>query len=208
MKDDKRFNNYSSYIMASYVQFIEASGARVVPLIMSDSAEVTREKINKLNGVLLPGGSGGYQDFGKIVFDEVVQLNDEGQFYPMWGICEGHEYLVNYTADAGFDALDFRGAHHLSLPLIFTLDPTHSRFYGDLGERAFDFESSNFTYNSHKWGLDPLMIIKDKGLNDFWTLTAVSKVPNNGTDPMHFVASMEAKKYPIFTTQYHPEKPS
>ena len=30
-------------------------------------------------------------------------------------------------------------------------------------------------------------------------------MPNNGTE---FVASIEAKKYPIYATQFHPEKPS
>ena len=48
----------------------------------------------------------------------------------------------------------------------------------------------------------------DEGLNGFWELTAIGHVPDNGTEPMAFIASFEAKNYPIYATQFHPEKPS
>jgi len=34
MSNDSRFGNYSSYVMTAYAQFIEAAGARVVPLVL------------------------------------------------------------------------------------------------------------------------------------------------------------------------------
>jgi len=64
MKTDPRFANYHSYVMFSYVDFIQSSGARVVPLIMNEKKEVTQEKLSKLNGVLMPGGDGDYLDYG------------------------------------------------------------------------------------------------------------------------------------------------
>jgi len=42
------------------------------------------------------------------------------------------------------------------------------------------------------------------GLANFWDVTSLSYTLN-GTA---FVASIEAKDYPIFGTQFHPEKPS
>ena len=33
MKDNPKFNGYTSYIMASYINYIESAGGRAVPLI-------------------------------------------------------------------------------------------------------------------------------------------------------------------------------
>ena len=33
MRNDTRFENYTSYIMSSYVKFMEESGAQVVPIV-------------------------------------------------------------------------------------------------------------------------------------------------------------------------------
>jgi gamma-glutamyl hydrolase len=44
----------------------------------------------------------------------------------------------------------------------------------------------------------------DEGLREFWDVTSVSYMP----DGRPFVASIEAKNYPIFATQFHPEKAS
>lgn len=158
--------------------------------------------------MLFPGGDGDYLELGKIVFDEVVRLNDEGQFYPAWGICLGYENMINYTASIGWDALGHYDVDTASLPIEFTRNPLHTKFYSELGKAAHEFETHSFTYNSHAWSLDPKMLKTDAGLRDFWTLTAISHMPNNGSSPLPFVASIEAKDYPIFGTQYHPEKPS
>ena len=76
--------------------------------------------------------------------------------------------------------------------------------YKWLGPAALEFSRNNFTYNSHNWGISPNTFKSDKGLAKFWDVTAESFMPN-GTA---FTASIEAKDYPIFGTQFHPEKPS
>ena len=43
---------------------MESSGARVVPIILEDDIEINYEKLNHLNGVLFPGGSGDYHALG------------------------------------------------------------------------------------------------------------------------------------------------
>ena len=59
-KDDHRFDDYNSYIMAAYVRFVQAQGARVVPFVYNETEDVTIEKLGKVNGVLFPGGGGDY----------------------------------------------------------------------------------------------------------------------------------------------------
>ena len=48
--------------MASYVSFLQAAGARIVPILVTETEEETFAKMANLNGVLLPGGEGGYED--------------------------------------------------------------------------------------------------------------------------------------------------
>ena len=45
----------SSYIAASYVKFIEMSGAQVVPIFSFSDTNVVLDLLGKINGVLFPG---------------------------------------------------------------------------------------------------------------------------------------------------------
>jgi gamma-glutamyl hydrolase len=64
MNKKPEFAKYTSYMMTSYVKYIEARGARVIPILYQDSKEVILDKLSKVNGVLYPGGGGDYYDQG------------------------------------------------------------------------------------------------------------------------------------------------
>ena len=66
-KDDHRFDDYKSYIMAAYVRFVQGAGARVIPFIYDEPEDVTIEKLGKVNGVLFPGGGGDYIKIGELI---------------------------------------------------------------------------------------------------------------------------------------------
>jgi hypothetical protein len=57
--------------MAAYVEFLQGSGARVVPLILGEDWSVTLDKINRLDGILFPGGDGDYIEYGRSIYNEV-----------------------------------------------------------------------------------------------------------------------------------------
>ena len=42
---DPQFADYRSYIMADYAQFMEGSGARVVPILDTETDDVTLQKL-------------------------------------------------------------------------------------------------------------------------------------------------------------------
>ena len=46
---------------------MKSAGARVVPLIKGEGNDVTQAKLEKLNGVLFPGGAGDYLDIGGFI---------------------------------------------------------------------------------------------------------------------------------------------
>ena len=77
-KKDPRFAGKTSYIMTSYIDILESSGARTVPLIYDADLNEQLTKLDSINGVFYAGGgAGGYYDvFGKAVLDYSKQKND------------------------------------------------------------------------------------------------------------------------------------
>jgi gamma-glutamyl hydrolase len=132
--NDPRFVGYDSYIMAAYVKFIEAAGARVVPLVWNEPAEVTMDKLSKLDGVLFPGGANSYVQYGEKIIQKLMEYNDEGHFYPAWGTCLGYEALMVWASSAGDDILEVYNAHAISLPLSFLEKPESTKMFADLGD--------------------------------------------------------------------------
>lgn len=200
-EDDHRFDNYSSYIMAAYVRFVEGAGARVVPFVYNEPEETTIEKLGKVNGVLFPGGAGDYMKIGKLVVEHAKKMNDEGKFFPLWGTCLGFEVLSQLTAK-GDDILEKYGASHVSLPLFFKQDPRFSKMYCPMGLEAMRFQKEDFTINSHSFSIPPETFEKDEGLKEMWDVITVTY----NADKKPFVSSIEGKKYPFMATQFHPEK--
>ena len=101
MRGDPRFEGYDTYVMAAYVKWIEGSGGRVVPLIMGEPQEVTMAKLAKVNGVLFPGGDGDYFEFGKPIWDKIIEYNDDQEVFPAWGTCLGFQTMCMWAADEG-----------------------------------------------------------------------------------------------------------
>ena len=61
--------NFTSYIGAAYVKYIEAAGARVVPILINQDDEYYKLMFNSTNGLLIPGGAVSLTDSGKIFFN-------------------------------------------------------------------------------------------------------------------------------------------
>ena len=57
--------NYTSYIGAAYVKYVEMAGARVVPVLIDQPDEYYRMIFNKTNGLLIPGGAANILNSGK-----------------------------------------------------------------------------------------------------------------------------------------------
>ena len=141
--------------------------------------------------------------FGKAVYDKVKQLNDKGQYLPIWGTCLGFENLAMFASDdsdtvltGGFDSEDDNYILH------FTQQPETTRLFAPLGNEASVFATKKITYNYHVYGVTPQRFETDRGLSEVFTPIAIS-YDNKGVP---FVAAMESKQYPFFGTQFHPEK--
>lgn len=195
----------NTYIAASYVKFVEASGGRAVPIFVNQTKEYYKKLFDSVNGVLFPGGeadleSSGYLDAAKIIFNLAVEANKNGTHFPLWGTCLGFEALSRLAIDKL--VLRVCQGHDLALPLNFTSDFRRSRMFDEL-PRALEkaLRTEPITYNSHGKCLTPENFTAF-GLDRFFRPTST----NVGPDGVTFISSMEALSYPFYGVQFHPEK--
>lgn len=195
----------SAYIAASYVKYLESAGARVVPVMINQTLEEYKALFNSINGVLYPGGgvsikSSGYQRAAQIFYDLAIEANRRGDYFPVWGTCLGFEQLAYLTSKK--DVLSRTNTTGVALPLIFTNETRDSRLFKDFPpELMEDLSTQPLTENSHKWSVTMETLNTDEELKNFY------KVLSTNTDGhVEFISTMEAYDYPIYGTQWHPEK--
>ncbi|XP_061569368.1 gamma-glutamyl hydrolase [Cololabis saira] len=197
--------NESAYIAASYVKFLESAGARVVPVMIKQTLEEYKTLFNSINGILFPGGgasiiSSEYQRAAEAFYELGIEANKNGDYFPMWGTCLGFEQLTYLTS--GKFLLTHTNTSGVVLPLDFTKDVNDSRmFKGFPGELMAALSTEKITENSHQWSLTT------SDYNTNAELTRFYKVLSTNTDGnVEFVSTVEAYDYPIYGTQWHPEK--
>lgn len=116
----------------------------------------------------------------------------------------GHEYLSMFTASDKDKVLSNRYNYGDSVPLQFVGDMSSSFVFADMPwqDRLF-LATHNSTLQLHDFSVSPETMLDDTRLSEFWKITSISQLPNTGKS---FVATMEARDYPFFSTQFHPEK--
>ncbi|KAM3966326.1 gamma-glutamyl hydrolase A [Aphomia sociella] len=202
--------NYTSYIAASYVKDVEASGARVVPILIGKDREYYREILSKINGVLLPGGatyfnqSDGYADAGQHIYEIALELNDAGDFFPIFGTCLGFELLIILASGRGEKENRIRCYSYSNIPLDFTEDYRDSKMFKEAPEDVLTLlDNEDVTVNAHQF------CIVDENLRAYhlekdWRVTSYSDDDNG----VKFIATIEHNRYPFYGVQFHPEKSS
>ncbi|XP_076146595.1 gamma-glutamyl hydrolase-like [Alosa pseudoharengus] len=195
----------NSYIAASYVKFLESAGARVVPVMINQTEEEYIQLFKSINGILFPGGgvnlvSSGYAKAASIFYKLAIEGASQGDYFPVWGTCLGFEQLLLLTC--GENLLSQTNTTGVSLPLTFTKDAMESRLFKDFPPDLMKaLESENITENSHTWSISVETFMKDEALNKFYKILSTNTDGNT-----EFVSTMEAYNYPVYGTQWHPEK--
>eukprot|EP01038_Epipyxis_sp_PR26KG_P011606 gene11606-15544_t len=197
-------NGSCQYIAASYVKYLESAGSRVVPISYYSSNDELDRLFSSLNGFFFTGGSSSFPKSAQYIFDKVVSANDKGDFTPLWGTCMGFQWLLIAQArdssilDGVFDSENY------SIPLDFKEDAlTNSKMFSKAPAAITDIlAKQNVTMNNHMYGIYPSHFEKTQSLNSFYKVLSTN-ADRVGVD---FISTIEAYKYPIFGTQWHPEK--
>ena len=91
-------NGGDDYIAASYVKWLEVGGARSIPIpYNAPPGALLDDLLGQINGLLLPGGSAPMPPAVTYLLDKIVQSNNQGRYFPVWGTCLGFEFLVTYA---------------------------------------------------------------------------------------------------------------
>ncbi|EDV40026.1 uncharacterized protein Dana_GF24165 [Drosophila ananassae] len=204
----RHFENKTSYIAASYVKYLEGAGAQVVPIWIGRNRSYYEDLMQKINGVLLPGGStwfnqtNGYGDAGEHLIQLAVELNDRGTFMPVWGTCLGMELLVYKLANGPEHRIDCKGKG-IALPMEFKEDYAKSRLFATISDDIVDLMvKENVTYHWHQFCYTEEDFARDL-LNETWRVISLNRDLNG----VEFISTMEHLKYPFYGVQFHPEKP-
>lgn len=196
----------SLYLAASYVKEIESSGARVVPVNYYASNEELDFLFESLNGFFFVGGGATFPPSAQYIFDKTVAANDAGDYMPLWGTCMGFQWLL-ISASRDVDILDPKSgqfdAYNYSIPLDFTENAATSKFLKDAPDGVYEIlATENVTMNNHHYGIYTEHFLETESLTSFFNMLST----NEDREGVEFVSTIEAYKYPIYGTQWHPEK--
>ena len=198
-----------SYIAASYIKFLESSGARVVPIMNDLNEEDTEKLFYSVNGALFPGGgvnliTSGYARIGKQIFNLAKKSYDAGDYFPVWGTCLGNQFL-SILASNDAQLLSRTDSENYTIPLNLSSNYRNSRLFHDMPEDLAKFVSTApTTLNMHHYSVLVSTFKENEKLKDFFRILST----NNDRGGTEFVSTMEGIKYPMYGVQWHPEKNS
>jgi len=195
-----------NYVSSNYVRWLEASGADSVVIHPWQSEEEIDLILTKVNGVLLQSVdapfnyTNSYIQLVERILMKSIALVDKEKQMPIFAVCHGLQTLhfiiggdvvANFTLDNVSKSLNFNVDYVKSSKMFARFEDT------DLNALA----NSPTTFHSHKHGVDPAVYDTYERLRNFFRITTTGKDINN----KDFIASVEAKEYPIYAVQFRPE---
>ena len=204
-----------------YTKFVESAGARVVPIRYDASDAELRRLFRSVNGVLFTGGevdikhqaddaSAQYMHAASLLYNATLAAHDGGEYVPLWGTCMGVQTLAILGAGSG-DVLSSGSFDSEDESLALDLAPAAaaSRMFGNSFPTAAPADTvlkwlttENVTSNLHHDGLEPAVFAASAAAAVFDVLA--TDLDRKGKP---FIAVLESKSYPVYGTQYHPERP-
>lgn len=202
-----------TFIPSSYVRFLEAAGARVVPIPYDLPKQELKKLFKSLNGLLFTGGDtvlwdiekNTYTNFssaGKYLIELAIIANKKGDYFPIWGTCLGYELLLITIAN-GYVLETFDSTNHRTQLAYFKNLTKNSKMFKKLTPKLKkNSEKKDLMFFFHHYGISVEGLQNNSALSSFFKITSTAKSKDGKT----FVASIEGKRFPFYGVQYHPEK--
>lgn len=203
----------SMYLPRSYVDFVEAAGARAAPVLYNSTPDEHALLFEHLSGLLIPGGHCGTHGAYGNATDYLLALannsNAKGDVFAVHGVCQGFQQLAQWATGTKTSVLSKTDAEDILLPL----EPPSSKkewppaWSWLLGNAPTEVSSvlsqENSTVNLHHYGVSTKLFEPSAALdNGVFRVVAVS----HDRAQVPFVSLMEGATLPFSGSQYHPEK--
>ena len=209
-------NSLTPHARRADVKWLEGAGARVVLLPYHASDADVDELFGQVNGALFPGGGSDVPAAAKRMYANAVAANAAGDHFPIWGTCDGFEWLMQIAAnddqvlDSPFDS------ENITLPLNLTAAAATSTLLADAnvtpvvgapGARPIvsvldAAQAQAVNMHNHQQGIEPATFAASDASKVFKSLA--TNVDRKGRP---FVSVVEGHTLPFYATQFHPEKP-
>jgi len=191
-----------------YVKWIESAGGQVVPVPFDMPHAQLRRLLSQLNGFLFTGGgldlylNTTYVQTAKFIYDFALSRKDD--YFPVWGTCMGFQLLNILTAWNESVLCSYcYDSENIPLALELTSVALQSRLFRALGGHVTSILSQqNVTMNFHHDGIPPTVSATNPKLAAFYNVLSI----NHDRKGAPFVSTMEAKEWPIYGVQWHPER--
>jgi len=144
-----------------------------------------------------------YTKAGGHIIDLAIAASKKLDYFPVWNVCNGIELLGLYiSGNHSVLQSDFNdpGVTHPLTPLDkFKTSRLFSEFSQDEKDAII---SGPLSYFHHRSGFHFNDWVNDEKLMNFFDILTTSKDQNGE----QFISAVEAKNYPIYAVQFHPEK--
>jgi len=178
-----------SHIMKSYVDWFEQAGIGVVPIPFDTLNHAMYFRL--VHGLFIPGTDKGYDVKNKVFMKSVatfIELSQRpGEYFPIWGTCFGFEVLLSLIGGIRhFKHYPMKGPNSITR----------------LGHPSMIDTATMRVIQNHEYSISPADFMENPRLRAFFTIDATA-VDSRGKT---YVAAIEAKQYPIYGVQFHPER--
>lgn len=139
------------------------------------------------------------------ILEYAKKQNKAGNVYPIWATCLGYEAMMYITSGQTDNTTVFTqvfGQEGFSCPLI--VKNRDSKLLRSLNNAEYTdaVSGDGIFFFHHRWSVMETTYNKNSNWTSFWNLVSTSKT----TYGAEFLSTLEAKEYPFFLTQHHPEK--
>jgi len=187
-----------AYMNRDIKRWLTSAGMTIVPIPATVTPVEAAAYFDYVNGLFLhPGWADqpAYTATINLFLEMAVQANRAGEYFPVWGTCQGFQRLIQFFGGhlERIQSLRFTEGTHIHLKV----NPSESRLLKFATKRQL--RHLHQPWFNHEWGL-PAPI--NRKLQENIRLLSTSH-DRAGTE---YVSMIEGKSVPFYGVQFHPEK--
>jgi len=136
------------------------------------------------------------------IIDYVFERNQNGDYFPLWGTCEGYQMITVLISGNYSIMIPVTGSTNISKPLWYYNEAPFSRVLQDLPlDLFYASHNRNLSFFNHHYTPDPTVWTTNSNITGNFTPLAYTY----DSSGMAYVALIEGINMPIYGSQFHPE---